>query len=125
VATKERKRRDNGDGTIYGPDKNGYFHARVVVGKKPNGEPDRRHVMSKSRSKVVEGRKELIRKRDAGKVTKPGKASTVAEIMQECLTVTWPALVSENLRRLREQGPELDHAPPRRPPRRPAATGAH
>ncbi|HEX6685735.1 MAG TPA: tyrosine-type recombinase/integrase [Candidatus Limnocylindrales bacterium] len=85
MTTRERKRRDNGDGTVYGPDKNGYFHARVVVGKKPNGEPDRRHVQATTRSEVVAKARELKRKRDAGKVTKPGRSLTVAQWMRSYL----------------------------------------
>lgn len=93
MAAKERKRRDNGDGTIY-PGKDGYIHGRIVVGVLPDGRPDRRHTRSRDRSKVVAKLREWAKERDAGRLTKPGKVPTVASIMNDCLTVTWPALVS-------------------------------
>jgi integrase len=46
------KRQCNGRSTIYqGSD--GYWHGRVIVGVTDQGKPDRRHVMSRSKSVVT------------------------------------------------------------------------
>jgi integrase len=73
-ATRQR----NGQSSIYkGSD--GYWHGRVTVGVRDNGSPDRRHVMSKSKSKVVDRVKDLEKKRAEGTVHRPGENWTVED----------------------------------------------
>ena len=60
------KRQRNGQSSIY-PGADGYWHGRVTVGIRDDGRPDRRHVMSKSKAKVVaarQGTREEARRRD-------------------------------------------------------------
>ncbi len=64
--------------TIYeGSD--GYWHGRVTVGVKDNGQPDRRHVQAKTETLVTRKVRTLERERDAGKVRKPGQNWTVSK----------------------------------------------
>jgi integrase len=44
---------------VSGPDENGNFHAFLPVGRKPNGKPDRRHRMGKTREEVEDKIREL------------------------------------------------------------------
>jgi len=83
-AKKPRKRRPegtrapNGAGTIYeGAD--GYWHGRIIVGMKDNGEPDRRHRKAKTEGEVIEKIQKLIAARDADEVPKPGRVPLVSE----------------------------------------------
>src|SRR5260370_35777253 len=55
----------------------GYWHGRVTVGVRDNGTPDRRHVMSKDKTKVTAKVRQLERQRDDGITIKPGRAWTV------------------------------------------------
>jgi len=57
--------------------KDGYWHGRVTVGVRDNGTPDRRHVMSKDKAKVIAKVRQLERQRDNSAVIKPGHAWTV------------------------------------------------
>jgi integrase len=70
------KRQRNGQSSIYkGSD--GYWHGRVTVGLRDNGSPDRRHVMSKSKAKVIAGVDELEKQRGDGTINRPGENWTV------------------------------------------------
>jgi integrase len=70
------KRQRNGQSSIY-PGADGYWHGRVTVGLRDNGSPDRRHVMSKSKAKVVKRVEELEKRRDDGTIHRPGENWTV------------------------------------------------
>lgn len=84
-------RKDNGESWI-STTKNdrGYYEARVWMGLRGNGKPDRRHVQRKSLKAVKERVRELERKRDLGRVPKAGKAPTVRQMMDRYLTVVLP-----------------------------------
>ena len=69
-------RQANGRSTIYlGGD--GYWHGRVSVGLKEDGRLDRRHVMSRSKSVVVEKVAQLERDRNRGQVRRVSERWTV------------------------------------------------
>lgn len=59
--------------------KDGHWHGRVTVGRKDDGSEDRRHVMSKSKAKVVAKVRASERLRDEARVPKAGRAWTVAK----------------------------------------------
>lgn len=69
-------RKSNGEGTIY-QDRQGRWHAKVWMGLKDDGTPDRRHVTGAKRADVAAKKKELERKRDQGAVDAAGRAPTV------------------------------------------------
>lgn len=74
----------NGRSTIYlGTD--GYWHGRVTVGVRDDGSPDRRHTMSKNKTKVVAKVKELEDKRDQGSVPKAGQNWTFGKWLEHWL----------------------------------------
>jgi integrase len=92
VADEERTRKANLDSTISEvPNPRGYFEAKVWMGTKANGKPDRRHIQRKTLAGVRKRVRELERERDAGKVTKPGRPPTVREMLERHLSVTLPA----------------------------------
>ena len=74
----EGTRAPNGAGSIY-LGKDGYWHGRVTVGAKDNGEPDRRHVKRKSEAEVVKEVQRLTALRDSGSVPKPGRVPSVEQ----------------------------------------------
>jgi hypothetical protein len=55
----------------------GYYHAWVTVGTKPNGRPDQRHIKRATFDATVARVDEMLAQRRAGAVTKPGRALTV------------------------------------------------
>ncbi len=57
--------------------KDGHWHGRVTVGRKEDGSEDRRHVMSKSKARVVAKVRALERLRDEARVPKAGRAWTL------------------------------------------------
>ncbi|WP_432980979.1 tyrosine-type recombinase/integrase [Dactylosporangium sp. CA-233914] len=70
------RRKPNGASSIYkGSD--GYWHGRVTVGLRDNGEPDRRHVQAKTVREVIARVRKLERDRDNATVRKPGQRWTV------------------------------------------------
>lgn len=75
----EPGRADNGEGSFYYSDEDGYWHARVIVGIKDDGTPDRRHRRSRDKKQAREKYNELIRMRDSGNIPKPGTAPTVEQ----------------------------------------------
>jgi integrase len=86
----------NGRSSIY-LGKDGYWHGRVTVGTKDDGRPDRRHVMSKSKSKVTEGVKKLEALRDKGRVPKAGQRWTVEKWLGHWIdNIAIPPSISEN-----------------------------
>jgi integrase len=71
-------RQANGRSTIY-QGNDGYWHGRVTVGVRPDGHPDRRHVMSRRKSVVTGKVKDLEQGRNTGSLLKPGEKWTVEE----------------------------------------------
>ena len=85
-------RNPNRSSSIYlGSDE--YWHGRVTVGERDDGKPDRRHVMSRSKSVVVGKVRALERLRDSGRVARPGQAWTVKAWLEHWLTnIAQPSL---------------------------------
>lgn len=69
-------RKSNGEGSIY-QDRQGRWHAKVWMGLKDDGTPERRHVTGAKRADVAAKKKELERKRDQGAADAAGRAPTV------------------------------------------------
>lgn len=63
----------------------GHWHGRVTVGRKDDGSEDRRHVMSKSKAKVVTKVRALEKLRDDARVPKAGRACTVEKWLMHWL----------------------------------------
>ena len=78
------RRQANGRSTIY-QGRDGYWHGRVIVGVTDQGKPDRRHVMSRSKSVVTARVRELEKKRENGSVPRPGVRWTVAGWLEHWL----------------------------------------
>jgi integrase len=92
----EGTRAPNGASSIYFG-KDGYWHGRVTVGLKDNGQPDRRHVKRKTESDVIRAVRGLERERDDGKVRKAGQAWTVAQWLHHWLeNIIAPPVITEN-----------------------------
>lgn len=90
--TEPRTRRGNRESWISdAPNDRGYYEAKVWIGTKPDGSPDRRHVQRKSLASVRKRVRELERKRDAGTAGKAGKLPTVKEMLERHLTKVLPA----------------------------------
>lgn len=88
----ERTRKGNRESWISEtPNKDGYYEAKVWMGLKPNGEPDRRHVQRKDLAAVKKRVKELEKRRDAGTAGKAGKLPTVEQMLTRHLEVVLPA----------------------------------
>ncbi|BCB85741.1 tyrosine-type recombinase/integrase [Phytohabitans suffuscus] len=89
------RRKPNGASSIYeGGD--GYWHGRVTVGVKDNGNPDRRHVQAKSEAEVIRKVRALERERDNGTVRKPGQRWTVEKWLTHWLENIAAPAVREN-----------------------------
>ncbi len=64
-------RRENRTSTVYrGAD--GYWHGRVTMGRRPDGQPDRRHVSSRDERVVWDKVRRLERERDEKPRVHPG-----------------------------------------------------
>src|SRR6266496_6174757 len=72
------------------PNAKGYYEAKVTMGTRPDGTLDRRHVERKSKAARNRAVRELERKRDAGQITKAGRARTVSEMLTRHLDVVLP-----------------------------------
>jgi integrase len=72
------------------PNAKGYYEAKVWMGTKPDGSPDRRHIERKSKAERNKAVRELERRRDAGLVTKAGRTKTVQEMLTRHLDVVLP-----------------------------------
>lgn len=68
----------------------GWWHAYVVVGTKPNGRADQRHVRRKTQDEAVARVDELLAQRRSGAVTKAGRAPTVQSWMETYLADVAP-----------------------------------
>jgi integrase len=89
-------RNSNGRSSIYqGGD--GYWHGRVTVGTKDNGNPDRRHVQAKTRAEVTKKVRDLEKQRDQGNVPKAGQRYRVSAWLTYWVqNIAAPPNVSEN-----------------------------
>lgn len=86
-----RTRRGNLESwTASEPNTRGYYEAKVWMGTKGNGQPDRRHIQRKSLAAVRREVRRLERMRDTGTAGRPGKAPTVQEMLTRHLTVVLP-----------------------------------
>jgi integrase len=86
-----RTRRGNLESWIAAePNARGYYEAKVWMGLKGNGQPDRRHVQRKTLPAVRRRVRELERQRDAGTAGRAGKMPTVQEMLERHLTVVLP-----------------------------------
>jgi integrase len=72
------------------PNARGYYEAKVTMGTRPDGTLDRRHVERKSKAARNRAVRELERKRDAGQITKAGRARTVSEMLTRHLDLVLP-----------------------------------
>jgi integrase len=84
-------RRDNGESYISSkPNAQGYYEAKVWMGLKGNGKPDRRHVQRKDLKALKARVKQLEQMRTKGQVGQPGKVPTVQEMLERHLNVILP-----------------------------------
>ena len=85
-------RKANGESWISEtPNAQGLYEAKVWMGLRPDGKPDRRNVRRKSLASVRKRVKELEGDRDAGKVTRPGRVPTVRELLERHLNTVLPS----------------------------------
>jgi len=86
-----RTRRGNLESWISSePNARGYYEAKVWMGTRADGKPDRRHVQRKSLKELRARVRVLERMRDTGKVGQPGKVPTVREMLERHLNVVLP-----------------------------------
>ncbi|GAA2566094.1 site-specific integrase [Winogradskya consettensis] len=69
----------------------GYWHAWVVVGKKPNGKLDRRHISRPTENEAIDRVDELLDQKRKGAVVRQGRAPTVQQWMETYLTTIAPS----------------------------------
>lgn len=67
-----------------GPD--GLYHAKITVGVKANGKPDRRHRSGRTEAEVRDKLKILLVEVDAGRTPRAGRALTVSAWFEQWLT---------------------------------------
>ena len=92
----QRTRNPNYRSSIY-QTKDGYWHGRVTIGTRDDGQPDRRHVGGKTRSEVAEKVRALERERDRGTARKAGERWTVARWLTYWVeNIAAPPHVAEN-----------------------------
>ncbi len=83
-----RTRRGNQESWISDrPNAAGYYEAKVWMGTKANGQPDRRHVQRKTLKAVRAQVKKLHAMRDKGQAGQPGKVPTVREMLERHIGV--------------------------------------
>ena len=91
-----RTRNPNYRSTIY-QTKDGYWHGRVTIGTRDDGQPDRRHIGGKTRGEVAEKVRALERARDRGAVRKAGERWTVGRWLTYWVeNIAAPPHVAEN-----------------------------
>jgi integrase len=87
-----RTRKANLDSWISSePNPRGYYEAKVWMGTKGDGQPDRRHVQRRTLAAVRRRVRELESARSAGVTGKPGKPPTVQEMLERHLNVILPS----------------------------------
>lgn len=79
-------RKANGESSIY-EDEQGRWHGQVSLGRKANGQWDRRHFSGKTRAEVVAKVRGLEQKRDAGIAQTAGRPMTLGEWLDHWLTI--------------------------------------
>ena len=90
--TEKRSRKDNLESWISAqPNPQGLWEAKVWMGTRGDGRPDRRNVRRKSLPALKKRVKELERSRDAGRVVKAGKIPTVREMIEWHLDTVLPS----------------------------------
>src|SRR5918992_3138189 len=92
--TKDGGRKPNLRSSIYFSDTDGLWHGWVTMGVKDDGSPDRRHRKAKTETEITRKVRKLEAERDAGRVSKAGRAPTVAEWMTTYLDTVSERLVS-------------------------------
>jgi integrase len=86
-----RSRKANLDSWISDkPNPAGYYEAKVWMGTKGDGSPDRRHVQRKTLAAARKRVKELEAQRNAGRGAKAGKPPTVRVMLERHLTTVLP-----------------------------------
>jgi integrase len=86
-----RTRRGNLESWISaGPNARGYYEAKVSMGTRADGQPDRRHIQRKTLAAVRRRVRELERMRDTGAGGQSGKVPTVEQMLTRHLTVVLP-----------------------------------
>jgi len=95
---REKKTRTaNGRSSIYFSERDNSWHGYVTVGVTDNGAPDRRHVRGKTKAAVTKKVRDLERRRDEGKVCKPGQTWTVEQWLNHWLnTIVAPPTITQN-----------------------------
>jgi integrase len=89
---EQRTRRGNRESWIgETPNDRGYYEAKVWMGLKADGKPDRRHIQRKTLASVRKRVRELERQRDSGLVSRPGKVPTVRQMLERHLDVVLPS----------------------------------
>ncbi|WP_435109427.1 tyrosine-type recombinase/integrase [Nocardiopsis synnemataformans] len=94
--TPDRGRAPNGRSSIYYSESDGLWHGWVTMGVKADGRPDRRHRKAKTEAEVTAKVQALEADRDAGRVTKAGRAPTVEQWFDRWLTKVAAREVDEN-----------------------------
>jgi integrase len=88
MSDEPRTRRGNLESWISSePNARGYYEAKVWMGLKANGKPDRRHVQRKTLKAVKAQVKKLETMRDRGQAGQPGKVPTVREMLERHINV--------------------------------------
>jgi len=72
------------------PNSRGYYEAKVWMGTKADGSPDRRHVQRKTLRGVRDRVRQLEAMRDTGRTGQPGKMPTVQQMLERHLKVVLP-----------------------------------
>lgn len=86
---RPRKRADQTTTSIYqGAD--GYWHARVAMGKRPDGSTHRRHLQRRSKAELTDAVRELERQRDAGEYRWLAEDLTLQTWLEHWLEVILP-----------------------------------
>ena len=90
--SEKRTRKDNLESWISDkPNAQGLYEAKVWMGLKPNGRPDRRHVQRKSLASVKKRVRELENARESGKVAKAGRIPSLQEMLERHLDTVLPS----------------------------------
>jgi integrase len=88
----KRTRRGNLESTISTvPNAAGYYEAKVWMGVRGDGSPDRRTRRRKTLPALRKAVRELENSRDAGRITAAGKAPTVRQMLERHLDVILPS----------------------------------
>jgi integrase len=95
---REKKTRTaNGRSSIFHSEHDNSWHGYVTVGVTDSGAPDRRHVRGKTNAAVAKKVRDLERRRDEGKVRKPGQTWTVEQWLDHWLnTIVAPPTITQN-----------------------------